>query len=42
MGVPFVDFSKAFDSVDHDILKQKMTATRIQRKLYNLTESYLN
>ena len=42
VGVLFVDFSKAFDSVDHDILKQKMIAAGITGGLYNLIESYLD
>ena len=39
VGVLFVDFSKAFDSVDHDILKQKMIAAGITGGLYNLIDA---
>ena len=33
--------SKAFDSIDHQILKQKIKGTGITGQLYDLIESYL-
>ena len=41
VGVLFIDCSKAFDSIDHQILKQKLKAIGITGQLYHLLESYL-
>jgi hypothetical protein len=37
-----VDFSKTFDSVDHDILLQKLQVYGINGSLLRWFESYLN
>ena len=39
--VLFVDFRKAFDTVDHTILQQKLQAVGISGNLYNLLVDYL-
>ena len=41
VGVLFIDCSKALDSIDHQILKQKLKAIGITEQLYHLLESYL-
>ena len=41
VGVLFIDCSKAFESIDHQILKQKLKAIGITGQLYHLLESYL-
>ena len=37
----FIDFRKAFDYVDHIILKEKLIAAGVSGKLYQIIESYL-
>ena len=41
VGVIFIDCSKAFNSIDHHILEQKIKGIGITGQLYNLIESYL-
>ena len=41
VGVLFIDFCKAFDSIDHQTLKQKLKAIAITGQLYHLLENYL-
>ena len=41
VGVLFVDFRKAFDTVDHIILQQKLQAVGISENLYDLMVDYL-
>ena len=41
VGVVFINCSKAFDSIDHLILKQKIKGIGLTGQLYNLIESYL-
>ena len=41
VGVLFVDFRKAFDTVDHTILQQKLQAVGISGNLYDLLVDYL-
>ena len=41
VGAIFLDFQKAFDSVSHDILGQKLQAVGISGDLYSLIVSYL-
>ena len=41
VGVLFVDFRKAFDTVDHTILQQKLQAVGISGTLYDLLVDYL-
>ena len=40
MGVLFIDFSKAFDSVNHNILLQKLKAVGISGNLLSCMRSY--
>ena len=42
VGVLFVDFHKAFDTVDHTILQQKLQAVSISGNLYDLLVDYLS
>ena len=42
MDVLFLDFAKAFDSVDHAILLQKFQGYRVSRNLYNCCSDYLS
>ena len=42
VGVLFVDFRKAFDTVDHTILQQKLQAVGISGNLYDLLVDYLS
>ena len=41
VGVLFVDFRKAFNTVDHTILQQKLQAVGISGNLYHLLVDYL-
>ena len=41
VGILFTAFSKAFDCVDHEILKQKLIGAGIMGQLYQMIESYL-
>ena len=41
VGVLFIDFRKAFDCIDHVILKQKLIAAGVTGQLYLLIKSYL-
>ena len=41
VGVLFIDFKKAFDSVCHKTLKQKLLEYGIKGKLYNILDDYL-
>ena len=41
MGVIFIDFRKAFDTVNHKILSYKLQAVGISGDLYRLLLSYL-
>ena len=41
MDVIFLDFAKAFDSVDHNILLMKLRMYEISGNLYNWCSSYL-
>ena len=41
VGVILIDCSKAFDSIDHQILEQKIKGIGITGQLYDLIESYL-
>ena len=41
VGAIFLDFQKAFDSVSHDILGQKLQAVGISGDLYSWIISYL-
>ena len=41
VGVLFIDFRKAFDCVDHEILKQKLIEAEITGQLYQMIASYL-
>ena len=41
VGVMLIDYSKAFDSIDHQKLKQKLKAIGISGELYHLLENYL-
>ena len=42
VGSLFIDFRKAFDSVDHRILLEKLQAIGISGDIYELVENYLN
>ncbi|KAJ3639217.1 hypothetical protein Zmor_004085 [Zophobas morio] len=42
MDVIYADFSKAFDSINHDILLQKLSSFGFSLKLMNLISSYLS
>ena len=42
VGVLFVDFRKAFNTVDHTILQQKLQAVGISGNLYDLLVDYLS
>lgn len=42
MGVLFVDFRKAFDSVNHSILLEKLKATVISGLLFSWLANYLS
>ena len=42
MGVVFIDFQKAFDTVSHDILAFKLQALGIAGNAFQLIMSYLN
>ena len=41
VGLIFVDFRKAFDTINHDILQYKMIASRISGNLHNWIMNYL-
>ena len=41
IGILFIDFRKAFDSVNHIILKKKLQVCGISGQLFELLESYL-
>ena len=41
VGVIYIDFSKAFDKMDHNILSRKLKVFRIDRKLLNWIKSFL-
>ena len=41
VGVLFIDFKKAFDSVCHKTLKRKLLEYGIKGKLYNILDDYL-
>ena len=41
VGILFIDFRKAFDCVDHVILKQKLIGAAVTGQLYQIIESYL-
>ena len=38
----FVDFHKAFDTIDHTVLQQKLQAVAISGNLYDLLVDYLS
>ena len=42
MGGVFIDFKKAYDTVSHDILLQKLEAYSIKNNIYELIKSYLS
>ena len=42
VGVLFVDFCEAFDTVDHTMLQQKSRAVGISGNLYDLLVDYLS
>ena len=42
IGTVYLDFRKAFDMVDHEILLHKLRLYHFSDKAYNLFESYLN
>ena len=41
VGILFIDFRKAFECVDHEILKDKLIGAGITCQLYQMIESYL-
>ena len=41
VGILFIDFSKAFNCVDHEIMNQKLIGAGIAGQLYKVIESYL-
>ena len=41
MGVIFIDFRKAFDSVNHEVLRQKLQACGFYGNLLQWLTSYL-
>ena len=42
VGGMFIDFKKAYDTVSHDILLQKLEAYGIKNNIYELIKSYLS
>lgn len=42
VGVLFTDFQKAFDSVNHSILLEKVKATRISGSVFSWLANYLS
>ena len=42
VGGVFIDFKKAYDTVSHDILLQKLEAYSIKNNIYELIKSYLS
>ena len=42
IGVVFIDFQKAFDCVNHGILTDKLSATRISGTFYEWLIDYLS
>ena len=41
IGVLFIDFKKAFDSINHKILKEKLKQIGVAGGLYNILEDYV-
>ena len=41
VGIIFIDFKKAFDSISHEIMALKLQACGISGSLYNLIMDYL-
>ena len=42
VGVLFIDLKKAFDSISHDVLDQKLKAAGLSGDMYNFIQSYLS